>query len=535
MAEPTGKTEEKSVPLTAKIGALFGAGGAGKSGKEATSGLKQTLAGVGGKIQGLTSRAASLGSRVSDVSAWRVTIPRYRISIRYKLIAFIMGIIAVTIVSMSWFILNQQKEQLYQQTVQTGKVSLNSLFTNAKVPLIEDDILRMNTSIKEIASVEGLLYGIILDRGKVIKAHSETQFIGKNFEPFPNASESTTEQNVTYYSYTDPQGTQVLNLSRPVSFGSNILGEVHVGISLDFINAQIRRAQNVILLLSLFVVLFGIGTGVLMGFNFTRPISQLVVATNEIGKGNFEYKIKKIRNDELGELATAVNTMSEELFKKEMMQGAFGKYVGSEILDLIMSDPDSAMLKGTRSSATVVFTDVRGFTKYSESREPEAVVEALNEYFAIATQAIQEKGGYVDKFIGDAVLGVFGVPIATENHAEMAVRASMDMQREFMRAAEEKNNELLARVGIGINTGDVVSGNIGSADKMEYTVIGDTVNVASRLNGLAKSGEVIISDSTFGVIKELLEVAKLELQSIKGKTEKIQSYRVVSVKNGSSN
>jgi adenylate cyclase len=176
-----------------------------------------------------------------------------------------------------------------------------------------------------------------------------------------------------------------------------------------------------------------------------------------------------------------------------------------------------------------VFTDIRGFTSYSEANEPEIIVERLNEYFEIATRSIQDYGGYVDKFIGDAVLGVFGVPIYHQDHVERAVRAAMDMQEKFHQE-KENGKEILQSVGIGINTGIVVSGNIGSANKMEYTVIGDSVNVASRLNGLAKSGEIIISKNVCDHLGDLIDVQALSLQYIKGKSEPVDTFKVLSIK-----
>ena len=126
--------------------------------------------------------------------------------------------------------------------------------------------------------------------------------------------------------------------------------------------------------------------------------------------------------------------------------------------------------------------------------EPEEVVEQLNEYFEIATKAIIQFGGFVDKFIGDAILGVFGVPVFRQDHVERAVRAAIYLQHK-LNSSGLSGNKLLGSIGIGIDTGIIVSGNIGSQVKMEYTVIGDCVNVASRLNGLAGPGEIIISDS----------------------------------------
>jgi adenylate cyclase len=219
--------------------------------------------------------------------------------------------------------------------------------------------------------------------------------------------------------------------------------------------------------------------------------------------------------------------MSGELLKKALMQESFGKYVGSEVLEMIMADPENAWLKGRLSNASVLFTDIRGFTSYSEGRKPEAVVEALNEYFDIATRHIQEEGGYVDKFIGDAVMGVFGVPIHSKDHAEKAVRAAMAMQVEFAEAGRKNKKGVLNQVGIGINAGPVVSGNIGSQDKIEYTVIGDSVNVASRINSLAGSGETVISQSVLDAMGNGLKVHALPPQKVKGKSEALKVYKVM--------
>ena len=157
-------------------------------------------------------------------------------------------------------------------------------------------------------------------------------------------------------------------------------------------------------------MLLGISIAIMIGVGFARPISQLVLATQEIGKGNFQYRVERVRGDEFGDLASAFNYMSRELWKKLVMTKSFGSYVSPEILEMVMAHPDGDLLGGKRMEVTVVFTDIRGFTAYAEANDPERVVEAINEYFEIATRHIQKRGGYVDKFIGDAVLGVFGVP-----------------------------------------------------------------------------------------------------------------------------
>jgi len=453
-----------------------------------------------------------------------------RIPIRIQLSIAITTIIWLTILILSFVILARQRDHLYLQTVKTGKVSLNYFANNANIPLLHDDILRLNRLIKEATSVQGLLYAIIVDRKQVVKAHTDHTKIGETLQAFENMEEVKKDENVTYFNYTLPSGTHVLNLSRPVTFKDKELGTVHVGVSIDFIKNLIRRETIFIVILSLLIILLGISIAILLGIFFTRPIAKLVLATQEIGKGNFQYKINLIRRDEFGDLATAFNFMAEELWKKLLIQKSFGRYVSPEILEMILSQPEDSWLKGTRSEATILFTDIRGFTAFSETREPEKIVEDLNEYFSIATELILEHGGYVDKFVGDAVLGVFGVPIYYADHAERAVKAAVAMQKRFQERVSDNGNPLLSRTGIGINTGVVVSGNLGSQVKMEYTVIGDSVNVASRINNLAGPGEIMISRSIYELTKNMISVKPLPPQKLRGRSELVEVYQVLDIK-----
>lgn len=456
-------------------------------------------------------------------------IKHVRISIKAKLSIAIIFSLLVSILILSVVVLNRQSENLYRQTAQMGKVSLSYFANSAKTPLLNNEVLRLNQLIKEATSTEGILYAAIIDRDGIIQAHTDPSLLRKKLE-VDKPKEITQEGMFHYFRYTNEKGQQVLNMSTPVAFQDKVLGEVDVGVSLDFISDQIRKEGLAITLLSVLIIALGVVISIFLGIGFSRPISQLVVATRQIGQGNLQYRLELDRNDELGDLANSFNFMSAELWKKQLMQESFGKYVGSDIVQMILANPESSWLKGTRNTATVMFTDIRGFTAYSENREPEEVVEALNDYFEIATRVIIDHGGYVDKFIGDAVMGVFGVPVATENHAEQCVRASLVMQKEFLEAAKRTGNPILPKVGIGINTGPLVSGNLGSQAKMEYTVIGDAVNTASRLNGLAASGETVISKSTLDPIKHLVKVQEMEPQKVKGKAEPVQVYKVLSIK-----
>jgi class 3 adenylate cyclase len=215
--------------------------------------------------------------------------------------------------------------------------------------------------------------------------------------------------------------------------------------------------------------------------------------------------------------------MSHELWLKSIMRESFGRYVSNVIRDLILADPENVWLKGVKNEATIMFADVRGFTKYSETNDPAVIVEQLNQFFDVAAKHIEANGGYIDKFIGDEVLAVFGgLPDSGKDHPLQAVRACMAMQQELLGKSGE--NPLMQRVGASINTGTVVSGNIGSEVRMEYTVIGDTVNVCSRLNGLADAGRVVISESTLAKVQNLVEVTELQPQMVKGKSKPLHVF-----------
>lgn len=456
-------------------------------------------------------------------------LPAPRIPIWLQFSAVIIAITVLTTFVLNFFILSRQKDQLYDQSKKIGMVSLNYFAANARIPLLEDDILQLNTLIKNTTAVEGLVYAVIVDQDQKIKAHTDHDQIGKILNKSEPLSTETREGEITYFTTRLPTGRQVLNLAHPVRFKDKLLGEVHVGVSIDFINELIRQNKKSVVSLTLTIILVGILVALLMGLRFSHPIEKLVFATQEIGRGNYHHKVQLGRNDELGNLATAFNQMGNELLRKSRMQESFGKYVGAEVLDMILANPEVNWLKGHRNRATTLIADIRGFTAYSDIREPEAVVEALNEYFEIATRTIIHYGGYIDKFIGDAVLAVFGVPVYRRNHLERALRAALDLQAELKKASGG-GNVLLGAVGISIDTGEVVAGNIGTQEKMEYTVIGDSVNSASRLNGLAGPGEVIISQAVFQTMGVLVDAEPLGPRQIKGVSEAVISYRLKSIR-----
>jgi adenylate cyclase len=204
--------------------------------------------------------------------------------------------------------------------------------------------------------------------------------------------------------------------------------------------------------------------------------------------------------------------------------------VTPEIVELILANPDSQWMKGSEVEATVLFVDIRGFTTLSEDKKPESIVELLNDYFTCVTDVVIKHGGHLNKFVGDEAMAVFGAPVPNLQHAEAAVRAALDIQKEISGLDRGTLITGMAiQVGIGINSGVMVAGNLGSEKRMEYTVIGDNVNVASRLTSLAKPGEILISGQTYELIKDksILNIEKRRKILVKGRKMRIGIFKVL--------
>ncbi|MFZ2490330.1 MAG: adenylate/guanylate cyclase domain-containing protein [Thermoanaerobaculia bacterium] len=222
--------------------------------------------------------------------------------------------------------------------------------------------------------------------------------------------------------------------------------------------------------------------------------------------------------------------------KSAQLRTTFGRYVSPQILDHVLAHPEMVELGGERRELTVLFSDIRGFTTISEASEPEEVVEMLNEYLTRMVDILLAHGGTLDKFIGDAVMGFWNAPAEEPDHPRLAVACAIEMIAETarLRAMWEAEGKPALRIGIGINTGDAVVGNIGSKRVFGYTVIGDTVNLASRLESKNKDyvTEIIVSEFTLAKIGDEFETRYLDEVKVKGKELAVKIYEVRGRKEG---
>ncbi|WCL49711.1 adenylate/guanylate cyclase domain-containing protein [Leptospira sp. GIMC2001] len=289
-------------------------------------------------------------------------------------------------------------------------------------------------------------------------------------------------------------------------------------------NIQRRNFFLMIIILNLSILIV-----LIFSKNMTKPILRLVDAAKNIEKGNFNVNIQESSGDEIGILTRSFVNMGKGLSERDKIKDAFGKFVNTELAEKAMSG--SLALGGTRRECTIFFSDIRNFTAISEQLEPEAVVEFLNDYMTEMVSCINRMGGIVDKFIGDSIMAIWGAINSTKNDTERAIDTAIMMRNALIQlnAKRRSNKKPFIRIGIGINTGPVIAGQIGSEERLEFTVIGDAVNLASRIEALNKdfNTDILISESAYHKVSKLYKVVKMKEIKVKGKVKKQIVYAVL--------
>jgi class 3 adenylate cyclase len=260
-----------------------------------------------------------------------------------------------------------------------------------------------------------------------------------------------------------------------------------------------------------------------------QPVEELYSLMTKVKDGDLNVKAKIYAVDTMGALSQHFNLMVQGLQQREHIRRVFGRYVAKEVADVILDG--HVNLGGEKRIATILFTDIRCFTNLSERLSPEEVVTFLNEYFEVMVSCVTECGGIVDKFIGDAILCVFGAPVKGESISADAISA-MNCAKKMrealvsLNAKRSKNGQQAIKMGIGVHTGPLVVGNIGTTERMEYTVIGDTVNLCSRLEQMTKDlhRAVLVSDTTAELVKEEFELQELTTIEVRGRKEKVTVF-----------
>lgn len=297
------------------------------------------------------------------------------------------------------------------------------------------------------------------------------------------------------------------------------------------LNAELepaRALQRVVMLISVGALIAASLASLLLARSVSQPLQALAAHTRHVASGDYTAQIQLDRVDEFGALANAFNHMTAGLAERDRVRSLLGKVVSPEIAtQLLKSD---LTLGGEEREVTILFCDLRNFTGLSESLSPTDLLALLNRYLDRMSIIIERNGGVIDKYIGDAIMALFGAPMPSSHAAQQALEAACEMAREL----EKLNHDLASEgsttlaFGIGINTARVIAGNMGSKTRLNYTVIGDGVNLAARLEALTRDPQyatpIIFSESTLQAIPHPPPVRELGRVNVKGKTQPVTIY-----------
>lgn len=299
---------------------------------------------------------------------------------------------------------------------------------------------------------------------------------------------------------------------------------------------SISAVRRIVLIATLVALAIAITAGVMLGRQITKPIQSLVAYADDLANRRFTSRLTLKTRDEIGVLgdalqnaATALAASDERIRREEAIRSDLGRYLPVKLVDQIVARERDVTLGGARREVTVLFADVVGFTPLAEREPAEVVVTMLNELFTILTEIVFRHNGTVDKFVGDCVMAVWGAPDDQPDHARRALAAAEDMQR-WLEAGNESWRERFGfevELAIGVNTGEAVVGNFGSETRMEYTAIGDVVNVAARLETIARPNQILVTATTRDQAGAAFRFRSLGTRELAGKAAPVELFEVV--------
>jgi class 3 adenylate cyclase len=460
--------------------------------------------------------------------------------LRFKIALFVVLLTVIVTVGAGVFITHRMETSLRREIELRGEALARNLSANVEDPVSQGDDLYIARFATDAMANEGVVYAVVVDEeGAIVgyrdATHEEfTQFLGERYAP-PAGVRPLGDREFFSQRYEAAEWGPLYDVAVPITLaGQKMIGEVHVGISQEPVTNAVFKTRVTIGAISAAALLAGlIGSFVLGGF-ITGPVARLTRGVRKLQQGDWAVRVRATTKDEVGLLTRAFNEMAQSLGEKELIKDAFSRYVSHQVAELILEAPDEYLstLKGRRMDVTVLFADIRGFTPLSEKLAPEEVVALLNDYLTHMTEVIFRHEGTLDKFLGDGLMAVFGAPVSQSDCTLNAVRAALEMRTRLQdfNLARQIGGQAPVRVGIGINFGEAVVGNIGSRERMDYTVIGDTVNVAQRIQAGASSGQIVLAEDAYRRVAERVEARPLGRFQLKGRTRELELFEVVDLK-----
>ncbi len=488
----------------------------------------------------LTGLAMMAGAACVAVLLWLVIRAyRHRLAVRMIVLFAGAGVLVVCAASLLVYSVSRQN---YEKEVREKYTMLAQMLaggvsyeTVASIRAVEDEqyqelLAGFKTAVKKSSNIDWI--GIYLVEGEHLYYGIDTDESGiytPVFEVSPQHREVLQSGLSGYFEYEDETGQYLAAVAPVTDSTGEVKTILEVSCDLGFLT-QYRKAvlYNVLWVSVLCVIIFCF-ISVLVSLTITRPVKELILGAEAVEQGRYDYRLKSKHRHEVGRFIATFNEMMLSLSEKEKIRSIMNKVVSKEVARELLKN--RMELGGAERRVSILFTDIRGFTNIAESMQPADLVLMLNDYFSRMSPIIDREGGVIDKYIGDSIMAIFGAPVEFPDDAVRAVRAGTAMLTELQALNAERASLRLSSIdiGIGINCGTVVAGNIGSESRLNYTIIGDAVNLASRLEGLTRQYEVgmIVSEEVEARLKGEFPLRELDLVRVKGKADGGRIFQVM--------
>lgn len=473
-------------------------------------------------------------SRLGRLANWLRKHSPSRWPIVYQLSLLITLLVVVCMGLLGTFILYHQTRLLRRQMDDMGRSLATQVAGSAAEPLLAGDRLALGVLATNLVSGDTVLgTAIISVNGQVVAQAGITPF--QSGAPLAGSSararghiSSDLDWNVTPAASKRP--VPVTAFTVPIRFQHVVAGYAVVTLNRSTMDEFRRDTVRTIVAATCIMIVLGMMLSYILSRRLSRPIHDLIDANRAFDEGHYDFRFPDRRHDEIGQLMSAYNRLADSMLQKNQVEVALSRYLSPGVARAVMDNLDSVQLGGERVEASVLFADIVGFTTMSERMNPETVASLLNHYFSYIAAACACNSGMIDKFIGDEAMLVFGVPDHDDDHGFHAITCGLTIQHLVENENEQRRQqgELPIQFRFGINSGIMLAGNMGSRERMEYTVVGDSVNLASRLCSVAGAGQIVISEQLYRQpgIAERVMASRYEAIRLRGLEHPVTTYRV---------
>lgn len=422
------------------------------------------------------------------------------------LITMVMGVLG-------WFLITQQNSFHMREVKGFGEILVEQLAHSASEPLLADD----QFNLQGLVSRQTQNHNVV---GAAIAPANKSWVVSGNI---PKSIPDTEEKEPLIWTWRDKQQSRhpVITFFSPINFRDVVAGHAMITLDREFVDRDQQRTIGIISYATIGLILIAGILSYILSKRLSRPITLLAQAGKDAEPGALVSPLDMDRQDEIGQVYAYFDRMTVGLLEKRQVEEALSRYVSPVVAEKILSNLNTPRLANQEMEGSILFCDIVGFTQLSEDLPADEVAALLNLYLGAIANAAHRCRGVVDKFIGDSAMILFGVPEPDQEHGMQAIRCAWLIQAMVRHINKQRRQQGMEPImlRIGINSGLMLAGNIGIPDRLEYTVVGDTVNLASRLCGAAPADGIMMSETTaeFPGVAEMVELHRQPALKIRGR------------------